>query len=196
MKSLKNVEDEFLFRLVKKDNAEAFTEIYGRYTHQLVRFTVNKLYNLDETEDLVQDVLLKIWIDRHTLDLKGTLKSYLYTVTRNKVTDVFRRRLHQDYYKIVLSGLHTEEAYTVEQLYQVKEFQARLNSYVEELNPRTKEIFKLSREKHYSISEIAIQMNISEQTVKNQLSIALKYLRGRLLTGMIVLTLAYPYYLV
>jgi len=121
-----------------------------------------------------------LWQSRESNSVINNLQSYLFTITRNKITDLYRKKLRQDEYLSVVTSLSDNYTPSVEQLYQGKELQEIINTHLAELSPRTKEIYELSRNEHQSIAEIAVKLNLSERTIKNQLTIALKHLKGNL----------------
>lgn len=169
-----------LVDLLKQDDEAAFTEIYHRYAEKLVGFASSKLYNLDDPRDIIHDLFVKLWEERKLLKVDRSLEAYLFTLVRYRVIDKIRKNItHEDYSEMVLA-LHTSLGSEIEQQIAAKELKQRLGNSLEELSPRVKEIYHLSREEHLSIPEIANKLQLSEQTVKNQLTSALKHLRRAL----------------
>ena len=169
--------DQELIRLIKEGDRTAFTEIYKRYAESLAGFATSKLYNLDDARDVLHDLFVKLWEDRYTLTVNNNLRSFLFAAIRYKIIDKIRRNVTRQEYDVLLQGLAEPQANSVEQQIEAKELQALVDQSLDQLPAKTKQIYLLSRIEHLSITEIALKLNLSEQTVKNQLSIALKHLR-------------------
>ncbi len=182
MTSYQALTDLQLIDQLKKDDEGAFTEIYRRYANSLSGFASAKLYNLDDARDIIHDVFVKLWQERKQLQITSSLKSYLFTITRYAIVDKIRKNITQEKYAEMLQALRITYEAGIEQMIAAKEIQQNINKSLDKLSPRVKEIFKLSREEHLSIAEIAEKLQISEQTVKNQLTSALKYLKQSLLS--------------
>jgi RNA polymerase sigma-70 factor (family 1) len=169
--------DQELIRLIKNGDRTAFTEIYKRYAESLAGFAASKLYNLDDARDVLHDLFVKLWEDRYTLTVNDNLRSFLFAAIRYKIIDKIRRNVTRQEYNVLLQALAEPQANGVEQQLEAKELQALVDQSLAELPAKTKQIYELSRNEYLSITEIALKLNLSEQTVKNQLSFALKHLR-------------------
>jgi len=172
--------DVQLIRLLKEDNAAAFAEIYKRYAKSLADFTASKLFNLEDAQDIIHDLFVKLWEDREQLNITSNLKTYLFTITRHRIIDKIRRNITREEYAAMLQSLVNAHQPNVEQQIAAKELQQTIENSLNELSPKVKEIYQLSREENLSIPEIAEKLQLSEQTVKNQISTALSHLRKSL----------------
>ena len=166
-----------LIRLLKDGDRAAFTEIYGRYAESLAGFAASKLYDLDDARDVLHDVFVKLWEDRHTITINDNLRSFLFAATRYKIIDKIRRNDTRHEYNTLLQALAEPQADSIERQLAAKELQEAVDRSLEQLPAKTRQIYQLSRNEYLSVAEIAEQMNLSEQTIKNQLTIALKHLR-------------------
>ncbi|MES2458756.1 MAG: RNA polymerase sigma-70 factor [Bacteroidota bacterium] len=184
----KALSDYELIQLLKDDDKAAFTEIYSRYIEGLAGFANSHLYDLDDTRDILHDIFAKLWEDRHDLEISGNLKSYLFSATRYSVIDRIRRKVIRRDYALKLSALQTFDDYGADKILEAKELQKKILALLEGLPARTKQIYQLSRDEQLSSMEIAQKLDISEQTVKNQLTIALKHLR-RSIMGVYIIAL-------
>ncbi|SKA38024.1 RNA polymerase sigma-70 factor, ECF subfamily [Chitinophaga eiseniae] len=175
-------EQELLKRLAAGDQA-AFTAIYlqyhgGIYTY-LLKFTKNPLL----TEDLVHDVFLKIWEVREQLDIKSSFAGYLYRLARNTaLTQLNRLTLFDTVRDEVMHrmslGIHEQSVLNaVEQ----KQYEELLQRAIDNLPPQRREAFILCRQQGKSYEEAAALMNISRNTFKQHLSLAVKSIRDYLL---------------
>jgi RNA polymerase sigma-70 factor (family 1) len=169
--------DQELICLIKQGDRAAFTEVYKRYAESLAGFAASKLYDLDDARDVLHDLFVKLWEDRTTLTVNDNLRSFLFAAIRYKIIDKIRRNVTRQEYDLLLHALAEPQANGVEQQLDAKELQQLVDLSLEQLPVKTKLIYQLSRNEHLSVTEIAQRLNLSEQTVKNQLSIALKHLR-------------------
>jgi RNA polymerase sigma-70 factor (family 1) len=169
--------DQELIRQIKQGDRAAFSEVYKRYAESLAGFATSKLYDLDDARDVLHDLFVKLWEDRYTITINDNLRSFLFAAIRYKIIDKIRRNVTRQEYYLLLQALEEPQANGVEQQLDTKELQRIVDQSLEQLPVKTKLIYQLSRNEYLSITEIAQRLNLSEQTVKNRLSIALKHLR-------------------
>lgn len=125
-------------------------------------------------DELLQDVFLKVWLKKDTINLEKSFKPWLYTIAQNTVYDYYRK-LAQDK-KMQDHLIHTFATFynqTEDYIYN-KERTAVLNEAIEQLPPQRREIFRLCKLEEKSYKEVAEQLNISVSTVSNQLVHATK----------------------
>ncbi|MGH2645567.1 MAG: RNA polymerase sigma-70 factor [Chitinophagaceae bacterium] len=168
--------DEQLLELLKTGNEEAFTEIYQRYAETLYRFAWNILQEEDECADAVQEVFIWFWENRQKLQVT-VLKYYLLAAVKYKLIKSIRNSKRRE---DILSARPEKLSSYEEEGIELKELKAIIYHFTEELPPRAKEIFHLSRDEYMSNREIASRLHISEKTVENQITITLKKLRRTL----------------
>ena len=182
------MEERKLILLLKQGSKDAFTALYKQYWKQVYNFSRLYLTSADAAEEVVQEVFIKIWETREFLrEWAGMspgkflreddhFKGLLFIITRNLIFNRHRKNVNEDFYKVtVLAAL--EEPYDVEEEIDAHNLQEYIDRLIDELPPRRREIFNLSRKEQKSYKEIAILLNISEKTVENQISEALKYLK-------------------
>ncbi|MEM1321513.1 MAG: RNA polymerase sigma-70 factor [Bacteroidota bacterium] len=157
-----------------KQSEEAFRLIYDRYWSKLYQYALNVLADPSVCEDIVQEVFVSLWqkSDRSEID---HLSSYLYQATKFQVFKHLRNgKISQRHLeRITVLQTHND---TEEQLV-AKELESEMIKLINRLPERCRQIFLLSRFEHRSNQEIALQLGLSVQTVKNQISKALIYLR-------------------
>lgn len=169
-----------LIDLLKKDDENAFSEIYSRYADSLAGFANSKFFDEEDGRDIIHDVFVKLWQERTQLKVDRDLKAFLFKLTRDRIVDKIRKNITRREYTTMVDSLAARYEATIEQKIAAKEIAQSIETSLDELSPRVKEIYLLSREENLSISEIADKLQLSEQTVKNQLSTALKHLRQSL----------------
>src|SRR5688572_761538 len=137
-------------------------------------------------EEIVQDVFFRIWVGRHQWELRGSLRTYLYSATRNASLNylrhdrVERRWMERVVNEGVLRGDNIKVATASDELVTTAELATAATRAVEQLPERCQLIYRLTRQHHLSYAEVAQMLHISVRTVENQIGIALKTLRRRL----------------
>jgi len=175
---LENLPDKTL--LESGDEHLGFRVLYSRYWEALYKKAFHRFGNSADAEDAVQEIFISLWRNKNTIQIEETLSPYLFTALKYYI-------IKQVYLKAkrgIQVNLSTEDLeyieLSTEELLQYKELQSVIASEVDELPERMKEIYCLSRVENLQIAEIAAKLNISEQTVKNTLTTALKRLRESL----------------
>jgi|SRR6185503_8375185 len=169
--------DDELVTLLKQGDEQAFAQIYKRYADKLAGFAGSKLYSLDDARDILHDIFVKLWEGREQLHITSNLQSYLFAVIRHRIIDKIRKNITREEYASAVQSIAITYDADAEKQVELKELKQIIGNSLDQLSPRIKEIYKLSREEGLSNREIAEKLDLSEQTVKNQLSAALKHLR-------------------
>lgn len=184
--------DSDLADLLKSGDRKAFAEIYNRYKFILHHHAWNKIRNKEEAQDTIQEVFSMIWSKRETINIGSNLSGYLYSCVRNHLLNMIVRKDVQN--KYITSIRNFSEAGPVITDHRVRENMLKevIDKEIADLPPRMREVFELSRKQHLSHKEIAEIMGTSEQTVKKQMTNALKVLRTKL--GLPLFILYYIFY--
>jgi RNA polymerase sigma-70 factor (ECF subfamily) len=173
--------DEQLVALLNNGDQLAFAEIYRRYAESLAGFAASKLFRMEDARDIMQDLFVKLWENREQVRITSTLQSYLFAVIRHKIIDKIRKNITREEYASALQSLACYFQPASDKQLEAKELHQAIQTSIGQLPARVKEIYQLSREEGLTNQEIAQKLNLSEQTVKNQLSTALKHLRRSLM---------------
>lgn len=170
--------DEPLLSRLRESDQNALQEIYLRYWKALFISAYNILKDKNACEDILQDVFLHLWHNRSSLLIHSSLQAYLYTAVRFQVLKTLRNSARRDIllHQFEASPTPVSPAENLEE----KEILENIRTVVESLPPKCRRIYQLSREQFLSHKEIAAKLKISEKTVENQLSIALKKIRKAL----------------
>lgn len=174
--------DSFYIRELKSDSHKAFNHLYEAYSDSLYGFVLLHTRSADIACEVVQDTFIRIWDIRYTISTEGSFKSLLFTVAKNKIIDSFRRQINKAEFVDFIEYCENENLTcnnSETELY-YEDFYKELLTAKNMLSPRQRQIFELSREKGFNNAEIAESLNINEQTVKNQLTTALKIVRTQL----------------
>ena len=180
LSSLSLYTEKELLSLFSKSDDAAFTEIYNRYWNKLFSVAANKLNNLAEAEEVVQDIFLDLWKRRKELNITICLNAYLATAVKYKVINIFAKRNQQLRFceKTIMDRSIAD--ISTEQWLSFQELRDRLGKLVAALPEKCRFVFQLSRDRGLSQKEIASQLDISEKTVEAHLSKAIRTLRTEL----------------
>lgn len=167
---------------LKLGSYEDFDKLYGIYADLLYGFVLNLTKSSSEAKDVLQETFMRVWQTREHLTVDKSFKSYLYTIARNLIVDSFRSRMRSVAFEEYICS-DAYQHYTDESLEKELDFDEFMETFEKakkKLTDRQLQIFELSREQDHSIAMIAAKLQISEKTVKNQLSLAMKTLREEL----------------
>ena len=164
-----------------------FDIIYKKYSRRLYGFVFRYIKQETDTEEIVQEVFIKIWKSRDKIDVYSSFESFLFTIAHNTMVNLLKKRaVEQKYVEHVKSMQSIDETYELTDEIHYQELKHRFQGLLDELSPRQKEIFQLSRYEGLSNKEIAEKLGISTNTVKNHLVTTLSFLKSKLDNGLII----------
>lgn len=175
-------------------DAAAFDAIYNMYSKKLYNFAYGLLKDSDSAGEIVQEVFVTLWEKRNQVDITLNFENYIFTITRNAIRKFFRKKSMENKVKDFLVQNSPEVVENTDTSIIYKELLELANKTIENLPPKRKTVYKLSRNESMSIKEIAERLNISTRTAENQLIRALKYLKEEL-QDLTMLTLLYCFLL-
>lgn len=186
--------DDMLVDHLRNGDLEAFDLIFNKYGDKLFGFVLTYLKSREETEELVQNVFLKIWENRKNLKKESSLKSYLFTIAYHNMCRLFREKQIHDKFAEEILARGTGTVNMEEQL-EYKSTLEQINRLIEKLPEKQRIIFLKSRKEGKSSKEIADEMNLAPGTVDNQISVAIKFLRKNLPEGSFAVLLYFAVFL-
>ncbi|MDR2948974.1 MAG: sigma-70 family RNA polymerase sigma factor [Prevotella sp.] len=160
---------------------KSLRELFNLYVIPLTEFLSFYTRNKEDIEDVIQNVFIRIWEERNLVDI-FYIKTYLYKAARNQILTLQRNQKNRE---VLLDKWANELIQDIEttDIINREEFQLLYLKAVESLPPKCKDIYVLCREEKLSYKEISELKGISEKTVENQMSIALKKLKEYLVTS-------------
>jgi RNA polymerase sigma-70 factor (ECF subfamily) len=163
---------------LQKGNIPAFERIFSLYHKRIYNFCLSLHQSSDDAEETVQKVFVALWEQREQVDENKPIGIYLYSIARYMIYQDFRQKVYKkaafDYF--ILNSIDSNESTKDEVLF--NELVNFLESQIERLPERQREIFKLSRITGITYRQIAEQLNITENTVDTQIRRALEFLRN------------------
>ncbi|GGH14160.1 RNA polymerase sigma-70 factor [Sphingobacterium alkalisoli] len=172
--------DEILVDLIRQHDEKAFAVIYQRYSAPLYAHAYGFVHDREEIKDILQKVFVKIWDLRTQLPDQVKLSSYLYQTVKNAIINHIAHSKVVDNYLANIS--HYSKNYIADTDHHIREKQLQeiIDYEISQLPKKMREVFELSRSQHLTHKQIAEKLGITEKTVKNQITNALKLLRSKL----------------
>lgn len=174
--------DQELTTLVKSGCRKAFKELYERYWALLIAHAQTMVRDQDEAKDIVQDVFIMFWEKAPTIEIHTSVSSFLYTSTRFAILNKIRHYKVSQAYLSALQNRIEQGDCTIEENIIERELKEKFEAELKKLPAKMRQVFELSRIHEYSYREISETLKISDNTVKRQISNALKIMRTKLST--------------
>jgi RNA polymerase sigma-70 factor (ECF subfamily) len=187
-----NDETAEIIRRLKKDDKSAMDDLFEHYYPRLHHFSKSILKIEYEIDDILQDVFVKIWLNRQKIGNAETFNSYIFTITKNEVLNLIRKNLKDRTFRDELFLHSVAEEYQLQSEFEFDEIKATIDKIVSNLPEKRRQVFVLSRTEGLSNKEIAQQLNISEKTVEDHITHAIKYLKNSM-KEMGIIALLYCY---
>ena len=173
------ISDSDLLTLFKGGDQSAFKSIYERYWQLLYISACKILKDEEEAKDVVQEVFISLLSKREELEISVGISSYLYSAVRYKIFDLISRKKVRQIHLDSLESYVSVGNFSTDRALIEKEITAEIEKEIQNLPQKMKEVFELSRKEELSHKEIAEVLNISDKTVKKQISNALKLLKPK-----------------
>jgi len=172
-------EDKELFLRLKAGDERAFRALFQKYYSSMCHFARQFLNDSEMAEETVQELFVRIWEKRESLNIETSVKQYFFKSVRNHcLNQIQHQKIRKQYANKVMESSHQE--IDQEQYYFEVDLIERIEKSIHSLPAKRQEIFRLSREQGLKYKEIAEELGISIKTVEAQMGLALKYLRDDL----------------
>ncbi len=165
--------------VTKRFTKNDLREVYDQYFESLKGFLYYKTGDIDLSEDLVQEVFIKVWEKRDSIK-KDTVKSLLYTIANNLMINHFKHKQvvmnHQGDVIAQNRAEHNSPQFVLEE----KEFERKLNDVIQSLPEGCREVFLMNRIDKLKYEEIANRLELSVKAIEKRMSKALSIIREQL----------------
>ena len=172
------MDDSFIKARLKRRDKKTFDSVFTYYYSGLCAYAYKYIKDRSRVEDIVQDFFVSFWADCMDIEVNGPLKSYFLSAVKNRCLDEIKHEnIKSRYTNHVInlsSEIEGENGYAEAELLEIIEIR------IANLQPRTREIFTMSRFQGKSNKEISALLGISKRTVEIQISTALKELKKHL----------------
>ena len=165
---------------LKEGDITAFEMFFRTYYQPLCNYAYSFIHDKDEAEEIVQSTFLSVWEKRDSLEIRTSLKSYLYTMVRNTSLNVIKHEKIKQKYVGEALALEERSHEGVAQAVISSELEERIQQAIQVLPEQCRMVFKLSRFEELKYAEIAEELGISIKTVENHMGKALKIMREQL----------------
>ena len=156
----------------------SFRQLFEHHFEPLCRFLAYYTTDHHMIEDVVQEVFVKLWEEREVLQIES-IKTYLYQSARNRMLNSIRDEKRRN--ALLEQWIQSEiEKKRGEECFNIDEFSQRVESAINTLPDKCKNIFELHKKKKFTYQQIAEQLGISIKTVETQMGIALRKIREQL----------------
>lgn len=169
-----------LIHKLKKGSMKAFDTIYNMYVKQLYTYCFQYTKSKEDAEEIVQDVFVRLWINRKNIRQEETLRSLLFIMSKHHLINAYRTHINSLMYEDYVKYQDNIPAESQGCPLEYNEFVKQLKTALHNLSDTQQQVIEMSKLKHLTNREIALELELSEQTVKNQLSLGLKKLREEL----------------
>jgi RNA polymerase sigma-70 factor, ECF subfamily len=167
--------DNILIAGIKVDDYSCFNQLYIRYYGRLCLYVYKLTQNHTISEDIVQELFIRLWMNRAKLEIKGNIAGYMYQSSRNSTLNYLRAENNR---KKTINRIPFQEESIDENLIEQVEFSTALYQCIEQLPARSKDVFMKSRFDGLKQQEISEQLGISVKTIKNQIWKSLQFLKA------------------
>lgn len=169
--------EHILIAELKRGSKEAFDRIYRLYAGRLLAYCVQYTKCREDAEEIVQDVFVALWKGRENIRQEESLRSLLFIMSKHRVINAYRAMLNSPVYEDYVDYQNELSAGEDCHRMEYEQYVGILKSAIRQLPPTQQRVIALSRFSQLSNKEIAERLSLSEQTVKNQLSVGVKALR-------------------
>lgn len=183
---------EEIIRRLKNDEKSALDDLFGYYYPRLFHFSKSILKIETEVDDILQEVFVKLWLNRQKISNPETFNSYIFTITKNEVLNLIRSKIRDQSFQEELFLHAVAEEYQQQSQLEFDEIKSAIERIISELPEKRQQVFILSRTEGLSNKEIAQQLSISEKTVEDHITHAIKKIRNSM-KEMGIISLLYCY---
>lgn len=170
--------EKILLAGLKNGSYVAFQQLYDLYANRLYGFVFEMTRSKSLTGELVQDAFIKVWVNRESIREDKSFRGFLFRIAQNQMIDAYRKRMQDPVFEDYLFCENDlVAANNADRQLDFDEFNKHLAQVKGKLPPRQRQIFELNKEQGVSVGEIARLLNLSEQTVHNQLSLSMQTMR-------------------
>ncbi len=154
-----------------------FTDLFNRYWQKLFAFCHHHIKDVEASKEIVQYVFLSLWERREKLDIRVNIGHYLFSAVRLKIARYLRNRYYENRFQTCMSENFCDSANHTEETVLFADLKHYVETLLNRLPCRCREVYHLSRNKGLSIPEISRELGIAEKTTETHLTKALKFLR-------------------
>lgn len=170
---MSDIDEQYLISRIIKGDKDAFSLVFRKYYGKVCGFIMSMVKRKSVAEDLAQDIFVKLWARRRKLSAILSLDNYLFIMARNRTLDYFRKASRKrECIGISEDMLLTLASRDISEHIDNKSVIEAVREVVNNLPPKRRDIFMMSRFDGLTNDEIAVLMGVTRKTVENQLTLA------------------------
>lgn len=166
--------EQDLLSQLKSGNEQAFHKIYKLYSASLYSSLLSLVKSHREVQEILQDVFLKIWTNRQSIDIEKSFRSYLFKIAENKAYDFFRKTVRDKKRRDQLIDMATTECDLSEELFFTNNNMEVLENAIDSLPAQRKQVFRLCKIEGKSYKQVSELLGISVSTISDHIVKATK----------------------
>ncbi|MFY0255236.1 RNA polymerase sigma factor [Chitinophaga sp. 30R24] len=172
------MDDARLFALLKEGDMSAYEVIYHTYWPRLYGYVYNRCQSKEIAEEIIQEVFFSLWAKRATLQLTHSLSAYLFAAVKYQLFNYIKSdRIRKAYISHIAHHPEEQADNSNEENIAATDLKNAMEKEMARLPEKCRQVFRMSRHEHLSVTDIAKILNISHKTVENHLTKALRQLR-------------------
>ncbi len=171
-------EDRALVRKVVHGDVAAFEKLYRKYAGRLYYFALRFCRCPEDAEETVQEIFIRIWKNRSDLIEDFSFSAYLFTIARNYLFNLNRKKMHEKAYREHLLHYFLEQDNDPEKRLMFRDLQDKLQEAILRLPPMQQKVFRMVRLSGMSHKEVAELLDVTVKTVETHMRLALKKLHA------------------
>lgn len=172
--------DTDIIRRIRQGDKGQFESLFRSSYVSLVKYAKTIVKDHDTSEEIVQDLFVKLWHEREKVNIKSSLNGYLFRAVHNSCLHWLDHNRVEGKYEREMAGNNNNESRTPEEILNFNELQLKITKILERLPGRCVQIFCMSRFEGLKYTEIANRLSVSVKTVEANMGRALKEFRKEL----------------
>jgi RNA polymerase sigma-70 factor (ECF subfamily) len=169
-----------VLRLIADGDQRAFTMLFRQYSKKVYSFALRLLKSEGQAEEVVQEVFLRIWLNRGSLSEIENFPAYLNRMSRNHCLNAIKRLTQEQKASLEIANTSTELSHETEEGIAFRGAQELIEQAVSKLSPQQQKVYRLCHVDGLKYEEAAAELNISPGTVHTHMKLALKAIRQHL----------------
>ena len=171
--------EKLLFEAIRNDDKISYEKVFREFYRPMVAYAFRFLGELPDSESIVQDVFLRLWLKRKEIMITTSLQNYLFRSVKNHcINYIDHEKIKSGYQKMVID--HESDRSEYSEFFLEFGLRQKIEEAIAALPEKRQEIFRMAREEGLKYREIADKLNLSVKTVETQMTLSLRQLRDSL----------------
>ena len=171
--------EKLLFEAIRNDDKISYEKVFREFYRPMVAYAFRFLGELPDSESIVQDVFLRLWLKRKEIMITTSLQNYLFRSVKNHcINYIDHEKIKSGYQKMVID--HESDRSEYSEFFLEFGLRQKIEEAIAALPENRQEIFRMAREEGLKYREIADKLNLSVKTVETQMTLSLRQLRDSL----------------